>query len=509
MKKQIRLLLAGLGIYVILLVLLTAAESRAADATIRSFGDAIWFSLITMTTVGYGDLSPVTPAGRILGVIFALCSIGILAALIGIGLRLVKDELVPGLKLKFGKKQKWYAFREENPDSAALAEKLRERENDCLLIFPDGEKLLEGADIVRTRAGTERLIRLRGRAEGLMLFFMGEDPWENYALARKAVELGAEACCMADIRPDRIPAGLRLFSPSEAMSRSYWKEHPLKAAENCLVLIGAGESCGALLERALLTNVFEPGRKTEYHVFGSAGGFRILHPETVKALSGEGEEDLLRFYDTDWKNERELLRRADRIILCEEEDSENLEICGQLQKWFVTSGEIHVRLHEKREDILTFGEREKSLTPEFVLKDEIDRWAIRMNDIYNENAAVPTAWGDLSAFLRQSNIAAADHLIVKARILLEREDLTELTEQDCREAYARYCAIRETQAEVLQRTEHKRWMRFYQMYNWKYDPERQNSLRLHPMMRPYEELADEDRRKDSFAWEMLGRISNS
>ena len=506
MKKQIRFLLTGLGIYAVLLVLLTAAESRAPNATIRSIGDAVWFSLITMTTVGYGDLSPVTPAGRILGVIFALCSIGILAAVIGIGLRLVSDELLPGLKLRLGRKQKWYAFREENPDSAALAKTLREREADCLLVFPDGEKLLEGRNIVRTGAGTERLLRLRGKAEGLMLFFMGEDPWENFAQAQKAVERGAEACCMADIRPDHIPEGLRLFSPSDAMSRSYWKDHPLKAAESCLVLIGAGESCGALLERALLTNVFESGRRVEYHVFGCAGSFCDLHPEAVKALSGEGEEDLLRFYDTDWKKERDLLRRADRIILCEEQDGNNLESCSQLQKWFVTGGEIHVRLHEKRADVNSFGEREKTLTPEFVLKDEINRWAIRMNDIYNENTSDPVAWGDLSAFLRQSNIAAADHLIVKARYLLRKETLTELTEQDCREAYMRYCSIRETRADELQEMEHRRWMRFYQMYNWEYDPQRRDDSRHHPMMRAYEELSEEEKRKDSYAWEMLGKI---
>ena len=126
MKKQIRFLLIGLGIYAILLVLLTAAESRAEGATIRDFGDAIWFSLITMTTVGYGDLSPVTPAGRVLGAVFAFCSIGLLAALIGIGIRLISGELLPVLKLKLGKKQKWFAFREENPDSAALAKALRE-----------------------------------------------------------------------------------------------------------------------------------------------------------------------------------------------------------------------------------------------------------------------------------------------------------------------------------------------------------------------------------------------
>ena len=67
MKKSARIILAALCVYLGLLLLLLAAESTAPEASIRSFGNALWFSLITMTTVGYGDLSPVTPLGRVLG----------------------------------------------------------------------------------------------------------------------------------------------------------------------------------------------------------------------------------------------------------------------------------------------------------------------------------------------------------------------------------------------------------------------------------------------------------
>ena len=55
--------------------------------------------------------------------------------------------------------------------------------------------------------------------------------------------------------------------------------------------------------------------------------------------------------------------------------------------------------------------------------------------------------------------------------------------------------------------EHRRWMRFYQMYNWQYDPIRNNEKRRHPMLLPYEELTEAEQKKDAFAWEMLGRLS--
>ena len=91
-----------------------------------------------------------------------------------------------------------------------------------------------------------------------------------------------------------------------------------------------------------------------------------------------------------------------------------------------------------------------------------------MNDLYNAGSEHPTAWSDLSAFHRQSNIAAADHLLVKVRYLLDDDSLTALTGADCRRAYARYRELYPEREELFQEMEHRRWMRFSQMCNWKY-----------------------------------------
>ncbi|HEY3671874.1 MAG TPA: ion channel [Acidimicrobiia bacterium] len=48
-------------------VLFTIAEDVGRHGRIDSFFDALWWSLTTITTVGYGDLSPVTAEGRIVG----------------------------------------------------------------------------------------------------------------------------------------------------------------------------------------------------------------------------------------------------------------------------------------------------------------------------------------------------------------------------------------------------------------------------------------------------------
>lgn len=508
MKRSAKLLLTALTVYVLLLLLLMAAEAGNPNATIHNFRDALWYSLITMTTVGYGDLSPVTHAGRLLGAVFALCSIGILTALISLGLSLIGGEWIPRLQLRRGRKQRWYAFSVESEDSAALAAALRAQDRESLLIFPNGKAILDGANVVRVTCTIEELAALRGSREGLTLFMMGPVPRENYTRGLEAAGSGIDCCCMADIADAKLPPNMQLFSPNEAVSRFYWKEHPLRKHERCVVLIGCGAVGAALLERALLTNVFEAGRYVEYHVFEDSVDFAAMHPEILKVLgSGNPREDSLYFHAESWKQSHELLARADRIVLCMDSDEDNFRAYETLKRWYNCRGALHVRLAEKVPGLIAFGERSESMRPEFVMKDEINRQARMMNEVYNEGVKNLIDWKNLSPFLRQSNISAADHLIVKARYLLDDETLTELRDEDFRRAYARFKELYATRAEQLQEQEHRRWMRFHQMYNWQYAPERDNARRRHPLLLPYAELSEKERSKDAYAWEMLGRLA--
>ena len=140
------------------------------------------------------------------------------------------------------------------------------------------------------------------------------------------------------------------------------------------------------------------------------------------------------------------------------------------------------------------------------MKDAVNRQARILHEIYSENSDSPVAWKDLSHFLRQSNIAAADHMIVKARYLLDDEDMTELTEEACRRAYERFRAIYPEQADILQEMEHRRWLRFHLLFNWSYDPLRDNALRHHPLLLPYDQLPPSEQRKDAYVWEIFGRL---
>ncbi|WP_424961143.1 potassium channel family protein [Ekhidna sp.] len=72
-----------LVIYFALVWLLVYVEKDSGQSALNNYQNAFWYSLVTLTTVGYGDIFPATIWGRYISLIFILTSIGIFGILIG------------------------------------------------------------------------------------------------------------------------------------------------------------------------------------------------------------------------------------------------------------------------------------------------------------------------------------------------------------------------------------------------------------------------------------------
>jgi voltage-gated potassium channel len=65
-------------------VLVLQFESNSSESKILNGWDAFWYSMVTITTVGYGDYYPVTFGGRVTAMFIMVAGIGIIGALASI-----------------------------------------------------------------------------------------------------------------------------------------------------------------------------------------------------------------------------------------------------------------------------------------------------------------------------------------------------------------------------------------------------------------------------------------
>jgi voltage-gated potassium channel len=76
-----RVLIAAAGTLFLGAWLVLLFEENAKTSNIHSYADALWWAIVTVTTVGYGDRFPVTAGGRVVSVVLMLIGIGLIGVL--------------------------------------------------------------------------------------------------------------------------------------------------------------------------------------------------------------------------------------------------------------------------------------------------------------------------------------------------------------------------------------------------------------------------------------------
>lgn len=83
-RAQSTLLFVILGAIVVLeagAILILGAEARVVQANIHTASDALWWGIVTIATVGYGDKYPVTNQGRVIGIGMIVAGVALFSAI--------------------------------------------------------------------------------------------------------------------------------------------------------------------------------------------------------------------------------------------------------------------------------------------------------------------------------------------------------------------------------------------------------------------------------------------
>ena len=113
------------------------AEVDYPGANITHLGDALWFTVASMTTVGYGDYTPVSPLGRAIAIIVMFAGIGIVVTLVSILSQKRVERMQERLKSKSEGKTRVLAYETKATikEKVEGIEKLTGEDFDGLLIM--------------------------------------------------------------------------------------------------------------------------------------------------------------------------------------------------------------------------------------------------------------------------------------------------------------------------------------------------------------------------------------
>lgn len=223
-------------------VLLSYAMGSQFQPPIRDFATALYFAIVTMTTVGYGDILPVTPQARYFVISTIIMGITVFATS-------VSAILVPMLNRRM---QRLLSPREEKMkhvghyiivgDTALARNSFRElqaREEQVTFIVSRApeDSVLEQADVVVGDGSDVEVLRRAGAEKAKAILALGADDSENAFVVLAARELSGGARTVAAVNDSKNIARVRMVQPDMIIA-------PQVLGGELLAMALAGENSG-------------------------------------------------------------------------------------------------------------------------------------------------------------------------------------------------------------------------------------------------------------------------
>ncbi|HNX37550.1 MAG TPA: NAD-binding protein [Candidatus Cloacimonadota bacterium] len=163
-----------------------------SSLSINSFWDGIWWAVVTIATVGYGDKVPVTPYGRTVGIILILAGFTLLSVFTGLVASLFVEDKIRGNKgLKQLHTHHHIVICGWNNTAVSLMQALVEK----------GLKSLE--IVIITNQGSEFFESLETQFSSLELRYVRGEATQEDILKRASVNTASQVIILADQNLDR------------------------------------------------------------------------------------------------------------------------------------------------------------------------------------------------------------------------------------------------------------------------------------------------------------------
>ncbi|MBQ7588541.1 MAG: ion transporter [Lachnospiraceae bacterium] len=502
-------------VYLFLLYLLVRVERNVPGSTIKTMGHAIWYSLATLTTVGYGDFYPVTPAGRVIASVFLVLGIGLLGFFVGFMVEFFA-RIRPAVILSINAAKPWYIFTARSPQAMIFAENLKAVRHDAMIIYASTKDDDKSSRFISVSWPVEELIERRGSLYDAHVMCMKENEMENFLDAVALSDIEVPIICLADFTPAHHPMNINFFSLTDCTARIFWQQYPITGKTETILLIGFGNAGSVMLDRAIELNVLYDDQSIRYHVFGESSEYRRnrkLLSDIVSVNEIVDDRDCIIFHDDLWNTDEELLASADRIVLCADEEQENIEILHTIQKFFTVRGSIYIYNSNVRSVATPFGQTRDVLTPAFVLHNCLSDMALCRHEMFRFmfGGDIPM-WENLNSLIKDINYVTTDHISVKVRMLLGDEapnkPFDEIPPEILRKAAAVFDSMEGEEKERLRRIEHNRNIRFYKLHNFRYGETIDDEQRINPLIRPYDELDERGKVLADTSWALITELAS-